>query len=318
LLHLLITDAVDERYVDELKKTQGFQVDFRNGIKREELKGIIGNYECIIVRSRTKLDAELISLARSAKLIVRAGVGIDNIDVEAATARGIAVANTPWANVVSAAELTIAFALALSRHICDANASMHSGKWETLRFTGTELRGKRLGIVGLGRVGREVARRAKAFEMEVVAYDPFISDGVAASAGAKLMGFDELLSTSDIVTLHASMLPGNVHLMGKREFELMKRGALFINTARGEMVDSAALADALEQGRLAGAACDVFEGEPAVNERLKSMPNMLMTPHIGAQTREAQERVGKEVVEVVRSFFLEGRMMNVLNEHKIS
>lgn len=312
-MRILITDAVDEQSVNELKATDGFEVDFRNGIKREELISAVQDYECIIVRSRTKLDREIISRAGKARLIVRAGVGTDNIDVQAATERGIAVANTPWANVVSAAELTMAFILSLSRHICEANASMHSGKWETLRFTGSELRGKRLGIVGLGRVGREVAKRAHAFDMDICAYDPFVSADVARAAGAQLVAFEELLSTADMVTLHASMLPGNVHLIGRKEFELMKQGACFINTARGEMVDSEALADALESGRLAGAACDVFEGEPNINRRLLSLPNMLMTPHVGAQTREAQAKVGKEVVQVVRSFFRDGKAMNLVN-----
>lgn len=313
MTRILITDAVDERYVGELRKVDGFDVDFRNGITGEELKSVIGGYECIIVRSRTKLTSEVISKAKSAKLIVRAGVGIDNIDVAAASAMGIAVCNTPWANVVSAAELAFAMMLALTRNICRANESMHAGRWETLKFTGSELNGRTLGIIGLGRVGREVARRAKAFRMEVIAADPYIDRAVAEEAGVKLVDFAELLDRSDIVSLHASMMPGNRHLIGEKELGMMKKGSLLVNTARGEMVDGNALAAALHDGRLAGAGCDVFEGEPAVNPALAAQPGVVMTPHIGAQTREAQGRVGAEVVEVVTSYFRDGKAMNQVN-----
>ena len=313
MTRILITDAVDEKYVEELRRIQDFDVDFRNGITGEELQEIVGGYDCIIVRSRTKFNAEVTRRADSAKLIVRAGVGTDNIDIAAATARGILVCNTPWANVVSAAELAIAMMLALSRNICEANSSMHSSRWETLRFTGSELSGKVLGIIGLGRVGREVAKRAKAFQMDVAAVDPYIPSSAAESVGARLIALDELLGVSDIVSIHASMLPGNVHLIGRSELSKMKKEALLINTARGEMVDCDALADALERGAISGAACDVFEGEPRVNHRLTALPRMLMTPHIGAQTREAQGRVGAEVVEVVESFFRKGKLMNAVN-----
>lgn len=313
MTRILISDAVDEKYVNVLRQTDGFDVDFRNGISGSELRDIIGGYECIIVRSRSKLSADVIRRATSAKLIVRAGVGTDNIDIEAATSMGITVCNTPWANVVSAAELAISMMLALSRHLCDANASMHEGRWETLKFTGSELSGKTLGIIGLGRVGREVAKRAAAFQMKVVAADPYIAKGVAQSLGADLLGLEGLLSSADIVSIHASMMPGNVHLIGRKELALMKKGALLINTARGEMVDYAALAVALEQGQIAGAGCDVFEGEPKVNGRLASLGGIVMTPHIGAQTREAQGRVGAEVVEVLDAFFRKGKVMNAVN-----
>lgn len=317
MTRILITDAVDKKYVEELGKLEGFEVDFRNGITGEELKQIVGGYDCIIVRSRTKFTSEIVDRAESAKLIVRAGVGTDNIDVAAATRRGILVCNTPWANVVSAAELALAMMLTLSRNICEANSSMHSSRWETLKFTGTELSGKVLGIIGLGRVGREVAKRAGAFQMEVVAADPYIPTGAAESVGARLISLDELLSISDIVSIHASMLPGNIHLIGRDELSKMKKGALLINTARGEMVDSKALADALEQGVIGGAGCDVFEGEPKVNERLAASGRIVMTPHIGAQTREAQGRVGAEVVDVVDSFFRRGKLMNAVNADEI-
>ncbi len=310
---ILITDAVDEKYVDELKNIDGFEVDFRNGIKADDLKRIIHGYDCIIVRSRTKLTADIVNNATTARLVVRAGVGIDNIDVEAATRMGIAVCNTPWANVVSAAELAFALMLSLSRNICAANSSVHSDRWETLKFTGSELSGKSLGIIGLGRVGREVAKRAKAFDMKVSAADPYIKHEVASGAGVRLVSLDDLLKESDIVTIHASMLPGNLHLVGKRELALMKKGSLLINTARGEMVDNEALADAVASGAIAGAGMDVFEGEPAVNKKLTSTERVIMTPHIGAQTREAQARVGAEVVQVVDSFFSKGEMLNAAN-----
>lgn len=317
MTRILITDAVDEKYVGALRAIEGLEVDFRNGITGEELKEVVGRYDCIIVRSRTKFNAEIVQRAESARLIVRAGVGTDNIDIAAATARGILVCNTPWANVVSAAELAISMMLSLSRNVCEANSSMHSSKWETLRFTGAELSGKVLGIIGLGRVGREVAKRAKAFQMDVVAADPYIPTAAAESVGARLIAMDELLHVSDIISIHASMLPGNVHLIGGSELSKMKKGALLINTARGEMVDCEALADALQKGDLGGAGCDVFEGEPKVNSRLAAIPRMLMTPHIGAQTREAQGRVGAEVVEVVESFFRNGKVMNAVNADEL-
>ncbi len=315
---ILITDAVDEKYVNALRQISGFDVDFRNGITGEQLKETIGGFDCVIVRSRTKLTAEVIRRATSAKLIVRAGVGTDNIDVSAATAMGIAVCNTPWANVVSAAELAIAMMLSLSRKLCDANSSMHSGKWETLKFTGAELSAKTLGIIGLGRVGREVAKRAKAFQMTVIAADPYIRKEAADGAGVELVPFDDLLGRADIVTIHASMMPGNLHLIGGRELSLMKKGAFLVNTARGEMVDADALADALASGHLAGAGLDVYEGEPAVNGRLAALGSIVMSPHIGAQTREAQGRVGAEVVDVVDSFFNRGKLTNAVNGEALS
>jgi len=274
---------------------------------------VIGNYDCIIVRSRTRMDAAVISRAERAKLIVRAGVGTDNIDIDAAAAAGIAVANTPQANVVSAAELSIAMMLALNRHICAANQSMHSLRWDTLSATGSELFGKILGIVGLGRVGKEVAKRAASFGMHLLASDPYVSVGDAASVSAELTDLRTLLSSCDILSLHASLLPGNRHLIGRNEIALMKKEALLINTARGELVDTGALADALSEGRLRGAALDVYENEPHVDQRLASLSSVLMTPHIGAQTREAQNRVGMEVVNVVNAFFMEGKPLNVLN-----
>ncbi|MCL4346568.1 MAG: hydroxyacid dehydrogenase, partial [Candidatus Thermoplasmatota archaeon] len=248
----------------------------------------------------------------------RAGVGVDNIDVEAATRRNIPVANTPWANVISAAELAFAMMLTVSRRLHEANASMHSGRWETLKFTGTELSEKKLGIIGLGRVGREVAKRARAFQMTVLASDPYIGRDVAESAGAKLVSKEELLTQSDIVTLHASMMPGNVHLIGRKEIETMKDGAILINTARGEMIDTEALADALKSGKLAGAGLDVFEKEQMADPRLTGLPTIVMTPHIGAQTREAQDRVGREVVDVIDAFFNRHQLLNVVNEGRIA
>ncbi len=314
MTNILITDAVDEKYVNMLKSISGFDVDFRNGITPEQLAEIIGNYDCIIVRSRTKLTDKLIGKAKRAKLIVRAGVGTDNINILAASAMNIPVANTPWANVVSAAELTFTLMLMVCRNAGQANASMHEGKWETLKFTGTELNEKVIGIIGLGRVGREVARRARAFQMTVMACDPFIGQGVADTVGAKLVPMERLLEEADIVSLHASMMAGNVHLIGPNELSRMRKGSVLINTARGEMVDTAALAEALKSGRLAGAGLDVFEGEPAVNGALAQLPSVVMTPHIGAQTREAQSRVGKEVVEVVQAFFGRNEWINVVNE----
>ncbi len=317
MTRILITDAVDEKYVKKLQSIEGFEVDFRNGITSEQIGEIIANYDCVIVRSRTKLTAKLIGRAVNAKLIVRAGVGTDNIDIAAASGMKIPVANTPWANVVSAAELAFTLMLMISRRAGQANVSTHEGKWETLKFTGTELNEKVLGIIGLGRVGREVARRARAFQMTVLACDPFIGQGVADTVGAKLVPMETLLAEADIISLHASMMAGNIHLIGAKELSKMKTGSILVNTARGEMVDTAALVEAVKGGKLAGAGLDVFEGEPAIDGALSQLPAVVMTPHIGAQTREAQNRVGKEVVEVVEGFFKRNEMINVVNESSV-
>ena len=271
------------------------EVDARDGLSRSDLIDAIGDCHGLIVRSGTRVDRELIESAPSLRVIGRAGAGVDNIDLDAASERGIIVLNAAGGNTVSAAELTVALLLALSRHLAVASASLQAGEWNRSAFVGTELRGKTAGIVGLGLVGAAVARRLQAMEMRTIAFDPFVSEERARSVGAELAPLSELLAQSDVVTLHSSASPDAPPLLGADEFAKMKSGALLVNTARGRLVDEAALADALEHGPLGGAALDVFAEEPANDNPLVRHPRVLATPHLGASTQEAQERVAVDI-----------------------
>ena len=251
------------------------------------------------MRSETRLTREIIEAAKKLQVIGRAGIGVDNIDVPAATEKGVVVVNAPTGNVISAAEHAIALMLALARHIPDANASLKSGKWERKRFLGLEVRGKTLGIIGLGQVGSEVARRARGLEMRVVAHDPFVPEERARALGVDLVAFDQLLRESDFLTVHTTLTEGTRHLIGKAEMAQMKPTARIVNTARGGIVDEADLNAALKAGKLAGAALDVFETEPLTSHPLFQNERVIVTPHLGASTTEAQERVAVDVAEQV-------------------
>ena len=235
-------------------------------------------------------------------MIARAGTGVDNVDLDAATARGIVVMNAPGANSISVAELAMAFILALARPIPAADAAMKAQKWEKKKFTGSEVRGKTLGIVGLGRIGQEVAQRARAFEMQILAHDPYISAQVAAQYGARLGTLDEVCAAADYLTLHLPVTPATRHIMNAERLARCKRGIRIVNTARGELIDDAALIDALKSGQVGGAALDVFVKEPPADWTLAILPNVIATPHIAASTGEAQELVGVETSEAVRDF----------------
>jgi len=278
----------------------------------------LANADALVVRSATKVTAALLEKAKQLRVIGRAGVGVDNVDMDAATHRGVLVMNTPGGNAVSVAEHTLALMLGLARAVPQANASTQAGRWEKSAFSGTELRGKTLGLVGLGRVGTEVARRARALEMKVLAYDPYVTPAAAREVEVHLVPLDELLKDSDVVSLHTSLSPATEKMIDAAALAKMKKGARLINCARGELVDEAALAEALRSGHLAGAALDTFAQEPPKNSPLIGLPNMIATPHIAGSTAEAQEEVGTAIAQQVRDYLSEGVIRNAVNMPALS
>lgn len=284
----------------ELLRQAGHEVLELVGAPRATLLAELATADALIVRSATKVDRELLAAAPRLSVVGRAGVGVDNVDVPAATARGVLVINAPTANVVSAVEHTFALLFALLRRIPDAAVSMAQGKWEKSKFLGSELAGKTLGIVGLGQVGSRVAARARAFEAKLLGHDPYLPAEKGREMGVPLVSLAELLEGSDIVTLHATAAEKGKVLLGREELRRMRRGAILLNVARGSLVDSAALHEVLQSGHLAGAALDVFEPEPpAADDPLRRLPNVISTPHLGASTVEAQERVSLQTVQAV-------------------
>ncbi len=306
-ISILITDRIAQEGIDLLRaQLPDAQVDERPGLKPEQLKEIIGAYTALIVRSETQVTKEILAAAKNLKIVGRAGVGVDNIDTQAATHQGIMVVNSPTGNIVAAAEHSIAMLMALARHIPAANASTKAGKWEKSRFLGVEVRNKTLGIVGLGKVGREVARRAQGLEMQIVAFDPFVSPEQANKIGVTMLSMDEVLQQSDFVTLHTSLTSGpqgTRGLIGSRELQIMKPGARLINCARGGLIDEEALLQALNTKHIAGVALDVFSQEPIRdNEILRQLlahERVIATPHLGASTEEAQVGVATDVAEQI-------------------
>jgi D-3-phosphoglycerate dehydrogenase len=274
--------------------------------------------DALVVRSAVQVDAELLEHARKLRVIGRAGVGVDNIDLDAATRKGIAVMNTPGANAIAVAEHTLAMMLSMARHIGRANELMHAGKWEKKSLQGTELRGKTLGIVGLGRIGMEVARRARAFGMEVVAHDPFVSTTVAKEQGIGLARLEEVYAAADYLSLHVGLTPQTTGMINAESLKKMKRGARLVNCARGELVNEAALAHALKQGTIGGAALDVFVDEPLKNSPLTALDNVILTPHIGGSTFEAQEAVGYQIALQVKEYLKHGVIQNAVNVPSVS
>jgi D-3-phosphoglycerate dehydrogenase len=274
--------------------------------------------DALIVRSAVQVDADLLEHARKLRVIGRAGVGVDNIDLDAATRKGIAVMNTPGANAIAVAEHALALMLAMARHISRANELMHAGKWEKKSLQGTELRGKTLGIVGLGRIGMEVARRARAFGMEIVAHDPFVSTAVAKEQGIRLAKLEEVYAAADYLTLHVGLTPQTAGMINADSVKRMKRGVRLVNCARGELVDEAALAQAVKQGLVAGAALDVFTDEPLKNSPLMAVENIILTPHIAGSTNEAQEAVGYQIAMQVKEYLKHGVIQNAVNVPSVS
>jgi D-3-phosphoglycerate dehydrogenase len=308
---VLVTDHISEEGIIKLREFAEVGIELELG--KEELKKHIAGYDALIVRSGTKVTKEIIEAGARLKVIGRAGVGVDNIDVETATERGIMVVNAPEANTISAAEHTIAMLLSLSRKIPAANVSLKSGKWERKKHMGVEINGKVLGIIGLGRVGSEVAKRAKGLGMRVVTYDPFISLERARELGITLLSFTEVLSAADFLTLHTPLTKDTHHMIGKKEFELMKEGVRVINCARGGIIDEGALRDAIKGGKVAGAALDVFEHEPPDESELLEMEEVIVTPHLGASTEEAQRAAAMVIAEEVITSLKNKPVRNAVN-----
>jgi D-3-phosphoglycerate dehydrogenase / 2-oxoglutarate reductase len=282
------------------------EVDERLGLPRDEIAGILPDYDALVVRSQVKVDAEMIAAGTRLVVIGRAGVGVDNVDLEAATRAGITVVNAPTGNTIAAAEHTLALLYGLARRIAAADASMRLGEWKRSQFTGVELRGKALGIVGLGKIGQAIAVRARAMEMTVLGSDPFVTPDQAANVGVELVSFDELITRADAITVHVPMGRATRGLINAATIERMKPGVMLLNVARGGILDEAAVAEALVAGRIAGAAIDVYEKEPPVGSPLLTAPNTLLTPHLGASTAEAQVAVAEEVAEQILEV-LDGR-----------
>ena len=293
-------------------------VDARTGRTPDQLAGDLADADALVVRSATKVTAPLIGAAPRLRVIARAGTGVDNVDVAAASARGIVVMNAPGANSISVAELAVGLMLALARHLPAADAAMKQGKWEKKKFLGEELREKTLGLAGLGRIGQEVARRAAAFGMRIIAHDPFIAEQVAADLGVELVSLDDLFARADYVSLHMPSNEKTRTLINADRLARARPGIRIVNTARGDLIDEAALADAIESGQVAGAALDVFETEPPADPRLQKLPQVVATPHIAASTREGQELVGVETAAALRDFLKDGIIRNAVNVPSVS
>ena len=309
---IVIADELPKSAV-ELLRAEGWTVDARSGRTPEQLKADLPDADAIVVRSATKVTADIIAAAPKLRAIARAGTGVDNVNVEAASGRGIVVMNAPGANSISVAERAMAQLLSLARKLPAADASMKAGKWDKKSFLGEEVRGKVLGLAGFGRIGQEVARRALAFEMKVIAHDPFISAQVAADLGVELVSFDDLCVRADFLSLHMPSTPQTRHVFNATRFAACKKGLRLINTARGELIDEAALVEAINGGQIGGAALDVYTAEPTTDHTLQQLPQVVASPHIAASTREGQELVGLETASALRDFLKTGVIRNAVN-----
>ena len=313
---IVVAEKISNAAVEQLKEP-GWTVvtaDQLDGKLTEHLESA----DALIVRSAVQADAALLQHAKKLRVIGRAGVGVDNIDLDAATHKGIAVMNTPGANAVAVAEQTLGMMLAMARQLCRADVLMHAGKWEKKSLQGTELRAKVLGIVGLGRIGMEVARRARAFAMEIVAHDPFVSLSVAKEQGIRMSSLDELYAAADYITLHVGLTPQTAGMINAASIAKMKKGVRLVNCARGELVNEADLAEALKQGQVASAAIDVFAEEPPKNSPLLALGNVVLTPHTGGSTREAQDAVGVQIAQQVKEYLKHGVIQNAVNVPSVS
>ncbi len=310
---VLIADHLSEDGIALLKAEPRLQVDVKTGLSPADLAAIIGPYEALLVRSSTKVTAEVIAKADRLKVIGRAGVGLDNVDADAATKRGIIVMNVPAGNTISTAEHTMSMLMALARRIPQAHAHVRQGLWERAKFVGTELFGKTLGIVGLGKIGTEVAKRAQAFGMRVIAYDPFLSSERAQQLEVQVTDLKTIYAEADFITVHTPLTAETRHLIGAKEIASMKRGVRLLNCARGGIIDEAALREALASGHVAGAAIDVYEQEPPKDNPLLAMDQVVATPHLGASTQEAQLNVAIEVAKQVADALLGRGIRNAVN-----
>jgi D-3-phosphoglycerate dehydrogenase len=311
-MHIVVADDFPASAL-ALFHQEGWSVDARTGRTPDQLAPDLADADALVVRSATKVTPALIAAAPRLRAIARAGTGVDNVNVDAATARGIVVMNAPGANSISVAELVMAQLLSLARRLPAADASMKHGKWDKKSFLGEEVRGKVLGLAGLGRIGQQVARRAKSFAMTVIAHDPFISANVAADLGVELVSLDDLCARSDYISLHLPSTPQTKHVFNAARLATCKKGARVINTARGDLIDEAALLDALRSGHIGGAALDVFAQEPTTDPTLQQLPQVVASPHIAASTREGQELVGVETASALRDFLKTGTIRNAVN-----
>jgi len=313
---IVIAEKISPSAVEQLKEP-GWTV-----LTADQLEGKLAAHlesaDALVVRSAVQADAALLEHAKKLRVIGRAGVGVDNIDLDAATNKGIAVMNTPGANAVAVAEHTLGMMLAMARHLCRADALTRAGKWEKKSLQGTELRGKMLGIVGLGRIGMEVARRARAFGMQIVGHDPFVSVAVAKEQGIRMAELDDLYAASDYISLHVGLTPQTAGMINEASIRKMKKGVRLVNCARGELVNEADLGQALRQGQVAAVALDVFAEEPPKNSPLLAMENVVLTPHIGGSTHEAQDAVGIQIAQQVKEYLKHGVIQNAVNVPSVS
>ena len=316
-MKILVADSVPDNIIGILKADPSWEVvnlPKTKGQVAEEIR----DADALLVRSATKVTSQLLENAKRLVVIGRAGVGVDNVDLDAATRKGVLVMNTPGGNAISVAEHTMTLLLAMAHPVAQADASMKAGKWEKKKFTGSELRDKTLGLIGLGTIGTEVARLAQAHKMTVVAYDPYVSAVLATEQNIRLLSLEQVLQTSDFISLHCSLTPETMHLINAKTLGLTKKGVRIINCARGELVDEAALLAALDSGHVAGAGLDVFNAEPPADPRLVKHHNVLATPHIAGSTEEAQQVVGTRIAEQLRDYLLTGAVRNAVNMPAVS
>ncbi|TAN41276.1 MAG: phosphoglycerate dehydrogenase [Nitrospirae bacterium] len=311
-MKVLVSDNISPKGI-EILRNAGLSVDVKTGLKPDELKAIIGEYHALVVRSATKATADIIEAAKNLKVIGRAGSGLDNVDKTAASKQGIVVMNTPGGNTITTAEHTIAMIFSIARKIPQANSSMAAGQWEKKKFMGSELFNKTLGVIGLGNIGTEVARRAQGLGMVVIAYDPFLSEEKAQSLGVEKMEIPELIKRSDFITVHTPLTNETKNVINKKSIGTMKDGVYIINCARGGIINEKDLYEALESGKVAGAALDVFEKEPPENNPLVGHEKVVCTPHLGASTQEAQENVAIAVAEQIVDYLVHGTIRNAVN-----
>ena len=315
-MKVLVADAINEKGIENLKEVAEVVVD--TSITPEELANTIHEYHGIVVRSRTKLTADIIEKADNMKIIARAGVGVDNIDLDAATEKGIMVVNSPESTSITVAEHTMGLLLTMARKLSIADKSVKEGKWEKKKFMGVELRNKTLGVIGMGRIGSQVVNRCKAFEMDAMAYDPYLPEEVAKQMGVELTDLDTVLKNADFITIHVPLTPETKHLISTEQFEIMKDTAFITNCARGGIIDEEALYDALANDKIGGAALDVYEQEPpAEDSKLFELDNIILTPHIAASTKEAQRDAAIIVADEIIDLFKGGTPQNVLNMTRI-
>jgi D-3-phosphoglycerate dehydrogenase len=311
-VHIVVADDLPASAID-LLRNEGWSVDARSGRAPEQLKADLADADALVVRSATKVTPDVIAAAPKLRAIARAGTGVDNVHVDSATARGIVVMNAPGANSISVAELAMAQILALARKLPAADASMKQGVWDKKSFMGEELRGKVLGLAGLGRIGLAVARRARAFEMVVMAHDPFVSAEIAAELGIEMVSMDDLCARADYLSLHMPLTPETRRTFDAARLAKCKKGMRLVNTARGDLIDESALAEAIQSGHIGGAAIDVWEVEPTRDHTLQKLAQVVASPHIAASTREGQELVGIETAATLRDYLKSGVIRNSVN-----